>query len=97
MWKIQLQAAGLNKWLDEMEQKITQMRDWIELMETEAESLKNIWEGEAERTWKAEFLRRMNEVKIWLAEMSQVVTYVGKAGKGLADMEIRMIAGAKNL
>ena len=97
MWKIQLQAAGLNEWLDEMEQRITQMRDWTELMETEAESLKAIWEGEAEKIWKAEFLEKIYEVKLWLAEMSRIVTCVGKAGKSLADMEIWIIAGAKNL
>ena len=97
MWNIQLQAAGLNKWMDEMEQRITQAGDWTDVMETEAESLKAIWEGEAEKIWKAGFLERINEVKLSLSEMSKVVSCIGEAGKSLADMEIRMIAGAKNL
>lgn len=97
MWDIQLHAAGLNKWMDEMEQRITQTGDRADMMEKEAESLKTIWEGEAERIWKAEFIDRINEVKVRLGEMSRVTACVGKAGKSLADMETGMIAGAKKL
>lgn len=97
MWSIQLQAAGLNQWMDEMEQRITLAGDLAGLMETETESLKNIWEGEAEKIWKTEFLERINKIKIQLAEMNQVVAGIGKTGKNLADMEIKMIAEAKKL
>ena len=95
MQNIQLQAAGLNQWLDEMEKRITHAKDTADMIETEAQSLKKIWEGEAEKVWQDGLSHRIEEAKIQLAEMSRIAADVGKAGKSLADMEMGLIAEAK--
>lgn len=97
MWNIQLKAAGTNQWIDEMEQKITGIGDLLDVMEVEAEALKVIWESGAQKIWIKEYINRISEVKAQLTIISRSVSEVGRAGKNLADLEIKMAAEAKGL
>lgn len=97
MWNIQLQTAGLNEWLDAMEQKLTLAGDLLDVMETEAEQLKEVWESGAGEIWKREFQIHVGEVRLKIAEMKKVVLNIGEMGKMLADMESNMIMAAEKL
>ena len=46
-WSIQLFTAGLNEKADRMQGKLTDAFDQLELLETQTEGLKTVWEGEA--------------------------------------------------
>ena len=97
MGNIQLQAAGLNNWLDHMEQKLTVMQDIFDRMETEAEGLDQIWESEAERDWKAELQIQIEEVRRQILQMKESVFALAETGRMLADKEIHMISLADQL
>lgn len=92
MGNIQLQAPGLNNWLDHMEQKLTAMQDIFDRMDTEAEGLDQIWESEAERGWKAEFQMQIGEVTNQILKMKENIFALAETGRMLADMEIHMIS-----
>lgn len=97
MWKIQLQAAGLNKWLDDMEQKLTIAQDMLDMIETETEQLKKIWESEAGRRWKAEFQVQIGELRNRISKMKESVLALGETSRLLADMESNMTLSADQL
>lgn len=97
MWNIQLQAAGLNGWLDEVEQKLTFAEDMLDVMGAETEQLKTVWESVAGEIWKGEFQSRIEEVRLKTADMKKIVLNIGEMGKMLADEEGSMIRAAEKL
>lgn len=97
MWNMQLQASGLNQWLDLMEQKLTVAQDMLDVMETETEQLKEVWESGAGKIWRAEFQIQIGEVRTRIANMKKSVLNIGETGKLLADMESNMISTADKL
>lgn len=97
MCDIWLQAAGLNEWLDAVEQKLTLTGDMLDVVEVEAEQLKGVWISEAGEIWKAEFQIRMREMRARLAEMRKIILSIGEIGKILADQESNIILGAEKL
>ncbi len=96
MWNIQLKADAVNQWLDEMEQKLTKAGDLLDVMATEGEALSAIWESGAGEVWRKEYIERINDVKAQLTEINKCVADVGRLGKSLADLEMKLIAEAKN-
>lgn len=97
MWNIQLKAAGVNQWIDEMEQKITRMGDLLDVMGAEEEALRFVWESGAEEVWRKECKNRTAEVKVQFTEISKSIAEVGSIGKNLADLEMKMAVEAKRL
>lgn len=97
MWNIQLKAADINQWLDEMEQKITKAWDLLDVMKTEVDTLNTIWESSAEEVWRKEYIDRIKEVRAQLAEINKSAADVGRAGKELADLEKKLTVEAKGL
>ena len=96
MWNIQLKADAVNQWLDEMEQKLTKAGDLLDVMATEGEALSAIWESGAREVWRKEYIERINDVKAQLTEINKCVADVGRLGKSLADLEMKLTAEAKN-
>lgn len=97
MWNIQLKAAAINQWLDEMEQKITKAWDLLDMMKTEVDTLNAIWESSAEEVWRKEYIDRIKEVRAQLAEINKSAADVRRAGKELADLEKKLTVEAKGL
>lgn len=96
MWNIQLKATAVNRWLDEIEEKITKAGDLLDVMTTEGNALNAIWESSAGEVWRKEYTDRLNNVKAQLMEINKCAAEVGRLGKGLADLEIKLTSGAKS-
>lgn len=96
MWNIQLKAAAVNQWLDEIEEKITKAGDLLDVMTTEGNALNGIWESSAEEVWRKEYSDRLNNVKAQLMEINKCAAEVGRLGKALADLEIKLTSEAKS-
>ncbi|EOS77489.1 hypothetical protein C819_00917 [Lachnospiraceae bacterium 10-1] len=96
MWNIQLKATAVKRWLDEIEEKITKAGDLLDIMTTEGNALNAIWESSAGEVWRKEYTDRLNNVKAQLMEINKCAAKVGRLGKGLADLEIKLTSEAKS-
>lgn len=94
---IQLQGAGLNEWLNDVEQKLTLAVDLLDVIEEEAEQFKGIWESSAGEIWKSELQLRISEVRSKFADMKQILLNIGEMSRALSDLENSMITDAKKL
>lgn len=95
--EIQLLGASLNIWLDEMEQRITETGDLLDVMETEVEQLEVFWESGAGALWKQELKVRAEKVREYLTELWKIVVFIEAVGRELSDLENKMAAEAESL
>lgn len=96
-WKIQLKAAGYNKWLSFMEEQLTGVRDQLDILEKEEKQLSGIWQSDAEKQWKQEFFRELTKVREALKGMEELLLDTGEEAKMLVRLEKSMITAAEGL
>lgn len=86
-WSIQLFTARLNEKADRMQGKLTDAFDQLELLETQTEGLKAVWEGEASEEWFAQLQSCLDEGKTRIQEMRDLLSKVLEAAEKLVLVE----------
>lgn len=88
-WSLQLFTGSLNKKISLMEKKLTDASDQLDILETEALSLKENWEGASSEEWYAELLKSLKETKEQLQEMRILLASVLALAEKLVTVEQR--------
>lgn len=96
-WNIQLNTSGLNNWISHMEQKLTAAKDLLDVLETEEEQLKNIWDSAAKEQWESRLKLLINQAKVSIEEMQKLLLLVNEAASILAQMEKGMVYAAEGM
>lgn len=94
-WNVQLKTTGFNDWIAFMEQKLTRVKDLLEILEAEEEQLKNTWDSASMRQWEKEFKTFMGQVREAAEEMKKLILAVSEIASVLAEMEKGMASAAE--
>lgn len=86
-WSIQLYTARLNKKIEVMEGKLTDASDQLDILEIGAESLGEIWQGQAYEEWRRELARCILAGRAWIVEMRTLISFVRTAAEKLIATE----------
>lgn len=86
-WNLQLFTARLNEKVTRMEAKLTDASDQMDVLETEAERLKEIWESQACREWHIAFATCMKEGRMRISEARRVLLEIADAAERLVILE----------
>lgn len=88
--KIQLKTRGLNQWMLEAEQSLTEVRDLLDILETQEAQLGNVWKSSAMELWENEFHLLLIKVRRRLKEMQKLILCLHEAARTLAQAEKEM-------
>lgn len=96
-WNIQLMTKRLNQWMANAEQKFTRVRDLLDLLETEEDTLKKAWKSGAMEQWEREFHLLIAKLRTQLKEMQKLMLVLDDAAERLAQVEKDMMYDAEKL
>ena len=94
---IKLSGKELNGWVDEMEEKLTSIRDLLDIMETEKEQMKEVWESEAGKLWLVGFQIHTNRMRRFTRRIKRQILELEELACELEGLENKLIAGAQGL
>ncbi|MDY2700567.1 MAG: hypothetical protein SOV61_13635 [Lachnospiraceae bacterium] len=94
---IKLSGKELNGWVDEMEEKLTSIRDRLDIMETEKEQMKEVWESEAGKLWLVGFRIHTNRMRRFTRRIKRQILELEELACELEGLENKLIAGAQRL
>lgn len=89
-WKIQLKTKGLNQWILEAEQSLTEARDLLDILETQEAQLGNVWKSSAMELWEEEFWLLLTKIRRRIKEMQKLTLRLHEAACTLAQVEKEM-------
>lgn len=84
---IQLQSDGIREEIQDMEQKLTRLRDALRIMEEQVQILQSKWEGQASSEWTVQFLKDREMVWERVERLKQMVGVLLQIGLLLAFTE----------
>lgn len=96
-WQVQLNTAKQNEWAELMEQKLTHIRDLLDIAKVQEEELGHVWKSSAMKQWDKGFLEMEMQTRELLDEMKQLLLAADEAAYTLAAQEKSMIAAAEKL
>ena len=96
-WSIQLTTKRLNQWMTDAKQKFTRVRDLLDVLETEEDTLKKVWKSGAMEHWEREFHLLIAKLRTQLKEMEKLMLVLGEAADRLAQVEKDMLYDAEKL
>ena len=96
-WNIQLMTKRLDQWMADAEQKFTGVRDLLDVLETEEDTLKKVWKSGAMEQWEREFHLLIAKLRTQLKEMQKLMLVLGEAADQLAQVEKDMMYDAEKL
>lgn len=96
-WKIQLKTKGLNQWILEAEQNLTEVRDLLDILETQETQLGSIWKSSAMELWEKEFHLLLIKIRRRLKEMQNLILCLQEAACALAQVEKEMEHSIKGI
>ncbi len=96
-WNIQLKTTGLNSWIMEVEEKLTKVKDFLDVLEQEEQSLKKVFDSQARVTWEKVFQSHMDRLRGRAGEMERLTLMVEEAAWSLAELEKSMVAQAEEV
>ncbi len=87
--KIWLYAGSLNERIDLLEKSFTQIKDQMDILDTETKEFVKVWDSPACRQWNGEFKNKQRQVKDCVERMEKLVVAVNEVAKMLAETEKR--------
>ncbi len=96
-WNIQLMTKRLEQWMTDAEQKFTRVRDLLDVLETEEDTLKKVWKSDAMEQWERRFHLLIAKLRTQLKEMQKQMLVLGEAADRLAQIEKNMLYDAEKL
>lgn len=96
-WNIQLTTKRLDQWKTDTEQKFTRVRDLLDVLEAEEDTLKKVWKSGAMEQWEREFQLLIAKLRTQLKEMQKLILALGEAADRLAQIEKDMMYDAEKL
>lgn len=96
-WNIQLMAKRLDQWMTDAKQKFTGVRDLLDVLEAEEDTLKKAWKSSAMVQWEKEFRLLIAKLRTQLKEMQKLMQVLGEAAERLAQIERDMMYDAEKL
>ena len=96
-WEIQLKTKGLNQWILGAEQKLTQVRDLLDVLKTEEAQLKKVWKSSAMEMWEKEFWLLLVKARRQLKEMQKLILLLDESACALAQSEKKMEHSAEEI
>lgn len=96
-WNIQLMTKRLDQWMTDAEQKFTRVRDLLDVLETEEDTLKKVWKSGAMEQWEKEFHLLIAKLRTQLKEMQKLLLILDEAADRLAQAEKDMMYDAEKL
>lgn len=84
---MQLQSDGIREEMQDMEQKLTRLRDALRIMEEQVQMLQSKWEGQASSEWTVQFLKDREMVWERVERLKQMVGVLLQIGLLLAFTE----------
>lgn len=96
-WNIQLMTKRLDQWMTDAEQKFTRVRDLLDVLETEEDTLKKVWKSGAMVQWERKFHLLIAKLRTQLKEMQRLMLVLGEAADRLAQVEKDMMYDAEKL
>lgn len=85
--EIRLYSSTLGSRLDMVEKDLTDILDRLELVETEAESIRNFWDSPAYGSWCGELGERLRKVNASVKKMNRLLKAMGEIAVMLAETE----------
>ncbi len=95
--EIRLNSAALEKWIEDMEQKLTALRDLLDILETEEKGLKSIWDGGAMGQWERRFGELMQQLRECFGKIRELLAGINESAYALAKLEAEMTDEAEKL
>ncbi|MDE7444937.1 MAG: hypothetical protein K2N15_04425 [Lachnospiraceae bacterium] len=96
-WNIQLMTRKLDQWMTDAEQKFTRVRDLLDVLEAEEDTLKKAWKSSAMEQWEWEFQLLIAKLRTQLKEMQKLMVVLDEAADRLAQVEKDMLYDAEKL
>lgn len=84
---IWMQSDRMSRFLQEMEQKLTGVRDSLRVMEEQGLLLQNKWEGQANSEWTVQLLRDRELVFERVGKLAKITEVLREISFLLADAE----------
>lgn len=96
-WNIQLMTRKLDQWMTDAEQKFTRVRDLLDVLEAEEDTLKKVWKSGAMEQWEREFHLLIAKLRTQLKEMQKLMVVLDEVADRLAQVEKDMLYDAEKL
>ncbi|NBJ93588.1 hypothetical protein [Parablautia muri] len=94
-WSIQLKTAGLNGWIVSIEENLTMVKDFLDILEQEEKALKRVFDSEARLQWEKVFQDGIAEIREKMIEMEKITLSVEELAQTLTELEKSMVSEAE--
>ncbi|MBD5548079.1 MAG: hypothetical protein HDQ97_11880 [Lachnospiraceae bacterium] len=96
-WNVQLKTKGLEQWVEETEQKLTRVRDLLDVLEMEEDTLKNVWKSNAMQQWEREFYFLLAGIRMQVKEVQKRMLVLGEMADSLIQIEKEIMHDVEKL
>lgn len=86
-FQIRLYSTGTRGKLEDLEKSLTDVRDKLDILKEQAETLMTYWEGPASRQWNREFGDQLSRIEGYLNGLGKLTEAVNVIAGMLAETE----------
>lgn len=86
-FQIRLYSTGARGKLEDLEKSLTDVRDKLDILKEQAQTLITYWEGPASRQWNREFEDQLSRIEGCLKKLGKLTETVNVIAGMLADTE----------